>query len=238
MSNFVTIKDKDGVTLGELPVSKEGGRLRNIIYITSTAAYEKPAWLKFVVVKGVGGGGGGGGCASTSSSQVAHAAGGSGGGYFEKRIAASQLSASETVTIGTGGTGGAAGNNAGTTGGTTSFGSHCSGIGGGGGGAGAATATTNNSGAVGGVPGTSTGGDINISGRLAPLARTYVGSRITFGNGAGSFLSGDSSQGTDAAGAHGETYGGGASGAYNGLSQTAKAGGNGAPGICIVEEYE
>jgi hypothetical protein len=238
MSNFVTIKDKDGVTLGELPVSSEGGRLRNILYVTSTTNYEKPAWLKFVIVKGVGAGGGGGGTASTSTAQKAASAGGAGGGYFEKRIAASVLSEPETVTIGAPGNGGAAGANNGSTGGSTSFGVHCSATGGAGGAGGAAVADAAIGSVLGGVGGAGTGGDMNLPGSDGGRTLLYNGYLILSGVGGPSFLATTVPHAYDANGLTGSGFGGGGSGISSPASKTTKAGGNGAPGIVIIEEYE
>jgi hypothetical protein len=239
MSNFVTIKDKDGVTLGELPVSKEGGRLRNIIYMTESGTYEKPAWLKFVRVKGVGGGGGGGGCAATSTAQKGFSGSGSGGGYFEKRILAAALAESETVTIGAMGSGGAAGNNTGSTGGTTSFGAHCSATGGAGGGGSIATPDSGGNATVPAVAGSASGGDVNLSGFAGGTGRLFQGGTFLNIGGGFSHLSGQSAfDFTTAPAPTGSLYGGGGCGTYIPASSAAKAGGNGAPGIVIIEEYE
>lgn len=234
MSNFVEIKDKDGVLLGNLPVSKEGGRLRNVVYITETAQYEKPAWLKFVRARGVAGGGGGGGVAATDSGTGAVAGGGSGGGYFEKKINAADLASSETVTIGAAGTAGTAGNNYGGNGGTTSFGAHCSATGGGGGQGCAASATPS---AIQGEPGQATGGDINIGGRLGSATRSLSAVIILYGHGGGSPFSGDAPAIYNTSGYAGG-FGGGGAGASNWTSQPARAGSSGGAGLVIVEEYE
>ena len=238
MSNFVEIKDKDGVPLGQLPVSKEGGRMRNIVYITSTDDYEKPAWLKFVIVRGVGGGGGGGGCAGTSATQYSNGGGGGGGGYFEKMILAASIAPSETVTVGAAGAGGLAGLNNGENGGTTSFGAHCSATGGTGGQAGPAE-TSGNAG-VPGVGGVGTGGDINVSGQTPPRAFGNQSiNLLTAGPGGASMLASNvlvqvnPDNGPNASG-----FGGGGGGGACNRSSVARAGGNGAHGICIVEEYE
>ena len=55
--SYKELKNEAGSTLGWLPESKEGGRLRNVIYMTASGTYTKPSWLKFVRVRGVGGGG-------------------------------------------------------------------------------------------------------------------------------------------------------------------------------------
>ena len=140
----------------------DAGFYKGAIYKTATGTYDKPADLKFVIVEVVGGGGGSGGAASSAGGNSAFARGGSGGGYALKKILASSLSSSETVTVGAGGTAGSAGNNAGGDGGATSFGSHVTANpGSGGNGAVSANAVAIVAGKTGG---TATGGDINIVG--------------------------------------------------------------------------
>jgi hypothetical protein len=87
----------------------------------------------------VWGGGGGGRYSGASPS----GSGGGGGGYSERWIALSDLSATETVTIGAGGTAGTA---SGGAGGNTTFGSILTGYGGGSGSGGGAGAHTGGSG--------------------------------------------------------------------------------------------
>jgi len=217
-----------------------GGVYAGAIYKTSSGTYDKPADLKFVVVEVVGGGGGGGGVTATSGSQRAMSYPGCGGGYSRKKILASSLSASETVTIGAGGAGGAAGNNQGSAGSTTSFGSHLQATGGGFGvGSGAVDATTGQTSPADPQPspGVGSGGDLNLSGSAGAIG-ILVNGRIASGpTGGASFLSGSVGYATNAVGKDGLSYGGGASGTYSGVSQTSKAGGAGAAGIVIIHEY-
>ena len=238
MSNYTEILNDKDELLGHLPISSEGGRLRNIVYMSASGTYEKPAWLKFVRVRGVGGGGGGGGVASTAAAQKASSGGGGGGGCFEKRIVAADLAASETVTVGSGGAGGAAGNNAGATGGATSFGAHCSATGGTGASGCAATADTNLIGSTNGLGGTASGGDINSAGAPGGRAQLYQGQGFVFGFGGPSLLSVATSHAFQATGITGSLYGAGGGGVYVQASQAAQAGGTGAPGIVVIEEYE
>jgi len=242
MSNYTEILNDAEQLLGHLPVSKEGGRLRNILYVTSTQAYEKPAWLKFVLVKGVGGGGGGGGTAATTTGQVVSSGGGQAGGYGEKRILASALAESETVTIGAGGVPSAAGETVGGTGGTTSFGSHLS-LGGGIGGAGCAAKSTSTSfvsnGGNGG--GAVVGADVGITGAPGGTTSFFSGNLGVRGYGAASPLSRRAlgvNTGLGVDDGNGYLYGGGGGGQIWGPSTAAKAGTPGAPGIVIIEEYE
>lgn len=228
MSNYTEILKDDGTLLGYLPVSKDGGRLRSVIYMTESGAYEKPSWLKFAIVTVVGAGGGRGSIAATASGTVGSAGPGGGGGTAVKKIAASALSESETVTIGAGGaSGGAAGANvAGGDGGASSFGTHCSATGGGGGGAGAVgTSATSNPGAA----GVGTGGDFNYSGGAPSHCRAFYVSSIAIQvltTGGPSFMGAFPAKGS------------GCSGSVISVSQPGHAGLAGAPGIVIVEEYE
>lgn len=239
MSNFVEIKDKDGAPLGQLPVSSEGGRLRNIVYMTGSGDYTKPTWLKFVIVKGVGGGGGGGGTVATTTNRAMSGAGCS-GGFFEKKITAEDLAVSETVTIGAGGLGGEAGNNTGQAGGTTSFGTHCSATGGspGGGSAGVADTAVGSGNPTNPGPGVATGGDINIIGNFPPRGVLVYGIGTSLAIGAHSPFSGGAPVAVNSPASNASGPGGGGSGAYSTTSQPARAGGNGAAGIVVIEEYE
>ena len=118
---------------------------------TAGDTWTKPANLKELWVLCVGGGGGGGSARLTSGATVGGGGGGGQGGYLVwRRIPASALGPTETITIGAGGAGAAgiattAGNGAtGTTGGSTSFGSLVVARGGNGGMGGATTNGGNN----------------------------------------------------------------------------------------------
>ena len=167
------------IILNPLPsATATAGRLLGVSYYAAgTSAYVKGTNNPtFIVVEGCGAGGSGIGGASTP--------GGYSGGYFRKKILASALAASETVTVGAGGA--AVKNTNGNAGGTTSFGSHVSATGGSGGGV--------------YTPGTATGGDLNCAGMRTS---TSVGAPSYFGGGGAG-----SSGNADAGGAPGA--GGGA----------------------------
>jgi len=227
------------------------------LYITSNATFEKgfalklanpssneaTPWLRAIRVRLVGGGGGGGGCATTSASQVAFGGTGGCGGYAESFITdISGLSASVTVTVGSGGTGGSAGANAGGTGGATSFGSAVAANGGLAvfGGFGAAATPPHF------VPGSNgnfgTAGQVILSGGAGRFSIGTSVNEILIGGSGSSGIGGNTGGRTlfqtGNAGATGANYGGGGTGGANCLSQgTARAGGAGAPGIVIVELY-
>lgn len=167
-------------------------------YKTSTT-WSKPAGLRFVVVELWGGGGAG------NSSIVAP--GGCGGGYAKKKILASALGATETVTVGAGGVLNSDGT--GGTGGTTSFGAHVQASGGGQGGSASVGSGFN--------------GDQNLSGQLGGIG--VAGAHVGAGGNA-PFMSGAAPAAAVQTFAMTNSGGGGSSG-----------GGLGAAGYCVVTEY-
>lgn len=201
---------------------------------TASGTWTKPAGLLFAVVEVQGPGGGSGGC-SAASSNIGIGGGSGGGGYAKKLYMASELSATETVTIGAVGTGGAAGNNSGTAGGNSVF----KAITANGGALGAGdTASTAAAALLGGAGGTATGGDVNISGGSGLVGYRNSG---TIGY---SSIGGISVMGmpavavkNQAAGNSGTGYGQGARGAYC-TGATPQAGADGGAGIIIITEYK
>jgi len=157
------------------------GLLINTNYYTSSSTYTKATNNPtYIIVEMVGGGGGGGN---------GFIGGGGGGGYARKKILASALSASETVTVGTGGAIGVAGV-------TSSFGSFCSASGG-------STTTV----APGGAGGIGSNGDLNIRGQGGG-----GGGSVTagfYGTGGSSQLGGGGYGSINAIGGAGGQYGGG-----------------------------
>ena len=186
--------------------------------------------LRAVKVTVIGGGGGGG---STTSTFRGAASGGSGGGMAQSFITdMSLLSASETVTRGSGGAGGAAGA-AGTGGATSSFGTLVVASGGGGGPEAGGAADIATAGLNGGI---GTTGDLLVAGSIAHSGLLDAIS-ATGGGGGGTFMGGGGiggRTGSQSNGAAGRSHGGGGAG---GASQTGGVGfgGAGANGIVIVD---
>ncbi len=191
---------------------------------TADTLWTKPVGVKYILVELVGGGGGGGGCQSYGGGA------GAGAGYSRKIIAASSLSATETVSVGIGGTGGAP-ITAGGDGGTSSFGAHCSATGGKGG-VGQTAAVKNSDGSQGGI---GVGGDLNISGQssggaVGSAEPTYCGGSSFFGGGAPSRSIAVAANGLPAS-----NFGSGGSGGN--CNGAIKSGGNGSSGVVVVTEF-
>lgn len=192
------------------------GSLKSVQVFTASGTWTKPAGVTYVIVEVQAGGGGGGGTSSTGG-----AAGGGGGGYSRELI--TSLSATETVTVGTGGTGGTSAGTTGGAGNTSSFGAYLSATGGAGG---TGVATGGADGVDGGV---GSGGSFNSAGNPGGIGSTGAG-----GYGGASHLgAGGKTNRGGGAGTAGGNYGGGGGGAY----YTASAGGNGAGGLVVVWEY-
>lgn len=231
-----------GLTVNSLtPIVK----VKNQI-IPSTATYTPSTGMVYAFVQIVGGGGGSGGCASTSSTQIAASAGGGGGEYACGIFSASDIGASQSVTIGSGGTAGAAGNNNGGNGTETSFGSLMTALGGSLGQGSAAVATNTiinpSTGGAGGTGGT--GGDYRCSGGNGSGGECFNFNVVGYnqlaipGSGGNNLLSSVNNPTTAFVSATvGNNYGGGASGCANTISSSAQAGAAGANGICIVTEF-
>ena len=115
-----------------------GAVAANFQEFTSSGTWTKPTGATFVMVECWGAGGGGGsGRRGAASSTRGGGSGGGGGAYVQRLFKASDLGATETVTIASGGTGGPANTvndspgDAGAAGGNTTFGTHLTGYGGG-----------------------------------------------------------------------------------------------------------
>lgn len=238
---YLYYKTKEGNT-NQVIKTGDSGHITNTLgnvtvrEFTTNGTWTKPSDLKFIKVELWGGGGGGGSNQSTNSP---YASGGGGGAYSEKIIKASDLGATETVTVGAGGAGNTSGDGDGAVGGTSSFGSHVSAYGGGGGEGASASSGGGGGGGGGqasaGATGTSTGGD---GGNPKPVSTDSAGNTTTLGKGAsgttnanpnfsGGGGGGDGSQGDPSVSVYGG--GGGGSRTENGAAST-YGGGGGAGG--------
>lgn len=219
--------------------------LRSITYLTSgtAATYTTPSNCRALRVTCVGGGGGGGGTDGQGAGTGAAAGGGGGGAVVVKFI--TSPSATYTYTVGAAGAGALGGNNNGSAGGPTLFSNAGLTVdlsaGGGNGGVGDLGASGGSAGT--GSGGTASGGDLNIDGNL-PESRPRVfsgGNVIVGGRGAASaYGSGGNSGSTVGGGAGGNAsgYGAGGGGAVTEVgASTNYAGGDGSPGLIIVEEF-
>ena len=218
-------------------------------YYTSSGTFDKAdplgtgdIGLRAIKVTCVGGGGGGGGCATTGAGQAAMAGGGTGGGAGISFILASSLSASETVTRGSGGAGGAAGLNNGATGANSIFapGETYEVKGGGGRSGGSGEALTPPA-VRGTAPGSTTSvGDIVVFGSRRE-ARYYIASDFVaaLAGGWNPLFGAEQGYGQTGSGLNGDngvSVGEGGGGGANTASQaTARSGGTGANGIVIVD---
>ncbi len=197
---------------------------------TSNNVYVPTPGTQFIQVECIGAGGSGG-AGGSSVADVYQGGGGGGGGYSRSMLTMAQIGASQSITIGVGGVGSL---NNGLPGSATSFGGLCIANGGNGGGAG--TVGQFPGGGSGASPGT---GDIAIagtpggyglygSGGLAAIALAGDGGPGPLGGGAATATTGNGNVGTG--------YGSGGSGG-NAYNTTQRTGGNGAPGVVIITEY-
>ena len=212
--------------------------LQRVIY-TESGSFVKANYpgLRMVRVVCQAGGGAGGGAVATSSSERSAGRGGGGGEYAESWLPADILPSTVTVTVGAGGEGvpGAEG----LPGGDSSFGTLVVARGGPGGVVSTGTGNTGSAGTSGGtggvgdllIPGGEGGGVHRNSG--ANLAISGEGGNSVLGHGGKMRIPGS----TYFVGSPGTGYGGGGGGAANLTSQSASVGGDGAPGIVIVDIY-
>lgn len=216
------------------------GMLLTTVTITSTGAnnYTPTTGAKMFKVTLVGGGAAGGGTPATTGTQSSAGGGGGAGAARVAWLTKSQLDAIGypiVVTIGAGGTGvvGANGN----AGGTSSFGSLMTCNGGTASNVGTAITPPLISSSH-GTNGTSSGQGIAQGGIQPTAGKCFGTSSVLTGAGGGCYLgTGGQEFNNAAAGSAGTGYGagGGGSGVY--ASGIALAGGAGANGVCIIEEY-
>lgn len=219
----ITLAAKD---LGLADSSGYVGRLLNMRVFTSSGTYTPTQGTKRIRVTITGGGGGGGGCQAFSNSETFFGAGGGAGGTVISVITVT--AASYSVIIGSGGSGGS-GATSGNGGGDSKFASLLTAPGGQGAGK---TTVTNTGGGYGGVP---TTGDIRIPG--GDGSDGQAGTLAAGGCGGASYWGGGGRAGVGTA-HNGLAPGSGGGAAYdNSYSGTAKPGGRGANGICIIEEF-
>lgn len=200
------------------------------------ATYTVPAGVYRLRVRVQGAGGGGGG-ADGGSAQAGCGGGGGGGSYVEQvyQVVPGQTF---TYTIGTGGAGGVAGNNAGTAGGGTTFdnGGSILTAAGGTGGASVGVAGTAFGFAGGGIGGVPTGGAWGHRGDRASLGIRISGTTAWGGQGGNSTMGAGGAHAGEATGGAGLAYGGGGAGSSSSTT-TDRAGGAGADGVILVEEF-
>lgn len=205
--------------VGLVPTPTLSGLLSmNVQTFTANGTYTPTTGMLFCIVELVGGGGGG---AANVAGQSG--ASGAGGGYAKKLLTAADIGASKTVTIGPKGNKGVGAGGNGTAGGTTSLGALLSATGGAGG-----------TGASSGLPGSGSGGNINVdggnveSGFAAYSGVFNYGGDSFFGRGAAVYPG----NGNNALG-----YGGGGGGGWYHPVAGTYNGGDGAAGFLMVTEF-
>ena len=152
---------------------------------TSSGTWTKDSRTVMARVKVIGAGGGGGGGQVTASGTASSGGSGGGGGSFgERMFAASDLGATETVTVGAGGTGGGSAA-AGSAGGNTSFGSWLTAYGGGGGFNGVSAANSGGGGGAGLLGAGGNGASATNGTAGATGGATGGASNTVFGGGGG-----------------------------------------------------
>lgn len=205
---------------------------------TTSGVFTKSEGAKFALVRAVGGGGGGGGTAGVSNQQAVGAAGES-GGYIEAWIDLASVT-SLPVTIGSAGAGGAAGANFGSSGGTTTLGTlvTCPGGNGGPGGSSSSGVPSLNSdyGSESTVAPSTTGKLIaSIRSKRDSYRMALSLAAVIGGCGGSSPFGRGGAPGSADSGKDGQGYGSGGGGASS--TGTSFKGGNGTPGIMIIQEY-
>ena len=196
---------------------------------TSSGTWTRPSGCVRIKVTVQGGGGGGGGCASGGSATGGGGGGGAGGAGI--KIVDVSAMPSVAVTVGGGGSGGSGAS--GGPGTASHFGAHCSATGGGGG-----AYAGPGAGGAGGTLGGGVGGDFNLQGGWGISGSFASAATIAGGNGGAALLGGGGGGGAGGYPArNGSNYGGGGGGGEALPGAGTRAGGSGAPGAVMVEEY-
>lgn len=200
---------------------------KHMVTLTTSGTWTVPANVTSIKVTVIGGGGGGGsppdGTTINNSGQ-----GGSGGGCAIKYLTNLVPGATISYLIGAGGLKGPTAGSNGTAGGTTSFGAYCSATGGQGGFGQVTNASNNGTWGIGGV---GSNGDLNLHGsqgsRLSSSGTSILGGSVAFG------------VVNDVVGQDASVPGAGGGGGWlyyiTSTNHSARLGGNGAPGIIIIE---
>ncbi len=205
--------------------------------LKTSGSYVKPAGLRYARVIAVGGGGGGGGGSATNGDSGG--AGGGGGGASVKVYAAADIPASVSYTVGSGGVQGFVGVDGAGGGSSVFLGQSASGgIGGR-----RATSQSTHAGPAGGA---GAGGDFDLpggagSGGIPSVETPAVNDTIGGAGGSAAWIGsgggGQSAEGSTSGGPSATGFGGGGAGGPSSASPIPRAGGNGAPGVIIIEEF-
>ncbi len=216
------------------------------VFGVGASSYSPPEGVKAIKITVVGGGGGGAGAVTSTSQEFVGAGGGGAGGVCQKVISYDQLEPHYAIDVGAGGSGGSASPTAGTgarngeAGGLSSVSSEtlllsC----GGGQGAIEDKASISATAFSGGAGGVASGGDLNLLGQRGGSGLTRGDVSFQTGNGYGGNtilgLGGPFQNGNGSA-ATGYGSGGSGCGMIPGFVLN-RSGGDGAPGIVIIEEY-
>jgi microcystin-dependent protein len=220
---------------GVISAAVQSGKFVKTTVFTSGTTFTTQASTHTCFVRMVGCGGGGGG-GSYSSSNCSVGGGGAAGGYLEKTITVAS-STGYTMSFGSGGTAGANTGGTGGTGGdvTINIGGTLLTAKGGLGGVGQ-TYGTGAAAVLGGLGVVPTNGDVNVLGVSGNPGIRFSGTVGCSGKGGESlFGAGGNSKNAQGAGNNGNGYGSGGGGAI--ALSAAVAGGVGAGGIIIIDEY-
>ncbi|GAB1578684.1 hypothetical protein [Bordetella petrii] len=241
--NVKAVTDNAGVTLGPtvytgLLTAIQRAAAHGRRAFTENGTFVVPATITKIRVSGCGGGGGGGGGGGSTTSTTGVAGGGGGAGMFaidqEITVTPGQTL---TIQIGGAGLGGTAGTTAvragdGTNGGASSVVGFVTLTGGSGGKGGASSASAGLSEGGAGFPAGGRAAPHSASPLIYSLGGMGAGGPFGGAGAAGASSAGDPSAGNNA---YGHGVGGGGGGAQVTANGNGTAGGNGAPGLIILE---